>query len=227
MKYLALLILTISATLSIARTSNTSNYEKLSQIRQLDRFSFGSCNKEYLEMNLWGQILADQPQLFMWGGDNIYGDKGDNVGNLREKYNQQNSKVGYQELKRRTPIIGIWDDHDYGINDAGAENPNKEENKHHLLDFLEVPLNAAVRHRDGIYQDYTFGTNNKVKFIMLDNRYNLTKDNVLGENQWHWLEEQLKISNAKIHFIVGGISIIGAKVPKSNNGPTTLVSNSA
>ncbi len=193
-----------------------SNYEKLHHIKQLDRFSFGSCNKEYLENNLWGSILADKPQLFIWGGDNIYGDRGDNAGDLKGKYETQNAHPGYQALKATTPIMGIWDDHDYGINDAGAENPDKEKNKHLLLDFLDIPLNAAVRYRDGIYQSYTLGTNDrKVKFILLDNRYNLTEDNVLGDNQWAWLDEELQNSTAAIHFIVGGISIIGPKIPNS------------
>lgn len=193
-----------------------SNYEKITQIQQLNRFAFGSCNKEFLENSLWDKIASEEPQLFMWGGDNIYGDRGDNAGNLKEKYEIQNENYAYKNLKKHTPIIGIWDDHDFGINDAGSENPNKENNKHLLLDFLEVPINASVRYRDGVYQSYALGHNSrKVKFIMLDNRYNLTEDSVLGEKQWQWLEQELRQSTASIHFIVGGISIIGPKIPNS------------
>jgi alkaline phosphatase D len=35
-------------------------------------------------------------------------------------------------------MIGIWDDHDYGINDAGKDTANKEERKTMFLDFLNI-----------------------------------------------------------------------------------------
>jgi hypothetical protein len=38
-----------------------------------------------------------------------------------------NDLLDYKELREGnyTKIIGIWDDHDYGVNDGGAKNPIK------------------------------------------------------------------------------------------------------
>ena len=194
----------------------SSNTQMLSDIDKLSRFAIGSCNKEYKEQVVWPGLLRDKPQLFVWGGDNIYGDQEPNKNNFAVKYVIQNNNEQYQKLKAVTPILGIWDDHDYGDNDAGAENPKKIENKKLLLDFLEVPKDAPVRSHDGIYQTYTFGRGEtESRFIMIDNRYNLTETEIMGASQWRWLEETLKASTAKVHFIVGGLAIIGPKVIRS------------
>lgn len=39
-------------------------------------------------------------------------------------------------------IIGTWDDHDYGLNDAGKEFDRKSTNQRLLLDFLDEPLDS-------------------------------------------------------------------------------------
>ena len=39
--------------------------------------SFGSCNNQNIQNNLWAPILRHQPDLFIWGGDIIYSDTED------------------------------------------------------------------------------------------------------------------------------------------------------
>lgn len=45
----------------------------------------------------------------------------------------------YAAFVNRTPIIGIWDDHDYGINDGGKFYTNREESQQVFLDFIGEP----------------------------------------------------------------------------------------
>jgi alkaline phosphatase D len=33
---------------------------------------------------------------------------------LKEKYDLQKKHAGYEKLRREMPVIGVWDDHDYG-----------------------------------------------------------------------------------------------------------------
>ena len=40
-------------------------------------------------------------------------------------FDSAKNDINYQVLLNSTPIIGMWDDHDFGINDAGIENPFK------------------------------------------------------------------------------------------------------
>ena len=82
------------------------------------RIAFGSCGSQNNDLPIFNIITDHNPDLFIFLGDNIYGDTEDmNV--LRNKYNQLGSKASYQNMKQNVPIIATWDDHDYGWNDAG------------------------------------------------------------------------------------------------------------
>jgi hypothetical protein len=48
---------------------------------------------------------------------------------LKEKYDLQKARKEYKALFQKTPIIGIWDDHDYGKNDGGVEYAKKKESQ--------------------------------------------------------------------------------------------------
>lgn len=191
----------------------------------LQTIAFGSCDRQDLPQDIWRDVLANEPDLWIWLGDNIYGDS-ENMSVLAEKYQIQKSNELYTQLRAGTPIVGIWDDHDYGANDGDKNYAMKDESKALMLDFLDVPKNADVRKRPGAYQAYTFGTaGQRVKVILLDGRYfrdelepgsgdsgqrykaNPTGD-ILGEAQWAWLERELTDSDAQIHFIGCGIQVI-------------------
>ena len=113
----------------------------LGQNGKLDRMAFGSCNRQDAPQPLWKPIIAEKPDLWVWMGDNIYGDS-PVMDTLRAKYIRQNSNLDYQLLKARTPIIGVWDDHDYGINDGGKNYAQKKTSRDLMFDFLNVPQAA-------------------------------------------------------------------------------------
>ncbi len=189
--------------------------------KSVDVIAFGSCNRQNRPQPLWQPILADQPDLWIWMGDNIYGDTPD-MDTLRAKYELQNLVPDYQALKAKTPIIGVWDDHDYGINDGGKNYAQKKESKNLMMDFLGVPADAPVRKREGAYSSHLIGSgDNLVKIILLDARYfrdTLEKiekvyqlnqnGEVLGEAQWNWLEKELNNSPAKVNLISSGVQIL-------------------
>lgn len=189
----------------------------------LTKIAIGSCNRQDLDQGIWRNINDEEPDLWIWLGDNIYGDTED-MQRLEDKYIQQKHNFLYGAFRRKTPVIGIWDDHDYGVNDGDKNYPKREASQQLMLDFLDVPKDAPVRSQEGGYQSYVFGSaEKKVKLILLDARYfrdelerndgyqrykpNLTGD-ILGEAQWGWLKEQLTNSEADIHFIASGIQMI-------------------
>ncbi|GMF54018.1 unnamed protein product [Phytophthora fragariaefolia] len=51
----------------------------------------------------------------------------------------------YASFVNRTPIIGIWDDHDYGINDGGKEYSYREQSQQVFLDFIGEPMDSPRR----------------------------------------------------------------------------------
>ena len=190
----------------------------------LSKIAIGSCSHEYDDDQMWPYVMENDPDLWIWLGDIIYGDS-DQESVLQAKYNQQKSRASYQRLIAKVPVIGIWDDHDYGVNDGGKEYPIKDRSKVLLQEFLDVEKDNPVYNHSGAYNSYTYGEAGQlIKIILLDARYfrdpietnpdpairyqiNLDGD-VLGEEQWAWLEKELNGSEADIHFICSGIQII-------------------
>ena len=93
------------------------------------RVAFGSCSRSTLDQPLWSNILEREPQLWVWSGDVVYGDEmkslvpfvfeSGGVDGLRRHYERQNAVPDYAALVAKVPIVATWDDHDYGLNDAG------------------------------------------------------------------------------------------------------------
>ena len=186
----------------------------------LSILSFGSCNRVDLEQPLWDDIVGEQSDAWLWLGDIIYGDTED-MAKMKAMYSEQKSKQGYKDLVAKTKIFGIWDDHDYGVNDGGKNYVKKKESRDILFEFLDVkPSNENWNH-EGAYQSYTFGkTGQRIKLILLDTRY--FKDpirrekgvyiadknaDLLGSVQWTWLENELK-EKADLFIIANGTQVL-------------------
>ena len=153
--------------ISIDAMSQQSNYEKLRLIKNLDRIAFGSCNKQFSTQDLWKDLIQQSPDLFIWGGDNVYANT-TTAANILKSYQLQNDIDEYRFFKSITPIIGTWDDHDYGNNDEDGHFSLKKISQEYALNFLEEPLFSPRRFRQGIYTSYSFGVaRKKIKIIVL------------------------------------------------------------
>ena len=190
------------------------------------RIVFGSCCHQAKPAPIFSSILAYNPQVFIWMGDNIYGDSTD-VSVLRQKYAVQKQRPEYISLLKGSTVIGTWDDHDYGANDAGKNYPSKQQAQQALLDFLQEPENSPRCQQSGIYALHDFGNEGqRVRIFLLDTRYfrDDPGDNadVLGEEQWTWLEKNLLESKASLNLIVSSIQVLPEdhRFEKWSNFPT-------
>ncbi|NMF47336.1 alkaline phosphatase family protein [Pseudoalteromonas arctica] len=197
---------------------------------------FGSCGHQDKNIPIFNAINKEQGDLFIFLGDNIYGDTND-MDVLANKYQRLGAKPGFKTLKAQTPIIAMWDDHDFGQNDAGKEYPHKEQSRQIMLNFWDEPANSARRTRpDGIYTSYMYGENEQtIQVIMPDLRWNRDALNhvgeleyytkrklnnqgpyspsevkgasMIGEAQWQWLEQELK-KPAAIKLIASSLQLL-------------------
>lgn len=178
--------------------------------------------------------MAQNPELFLFIGDNIYADTED-MDVMKAKYAQLGAQPGYRKLLRTCPVLATWDDHDYGVNDGGEWYPKKDESQTIMLDFFGVPQDSPRRKRRGVYGACVFGpAGRRVQVILLDTRYfksRHTKDTrsdpekkrlnivgwyvpnkdpqttILGAEQWKWLEAQLK-EPAEVRIIASSIQVV-------------------
>ncbi len=199
---------------------------------RLSRISFGSCAKQDRPQPIWDAIVSGSPELFVFLGDNIYGDSAD-MDVLRTKYELLNNQPGYKKLKQICPVIATWDDHDYGKDDSGAEFTMRRESQQVFLDFLGVEKTDPRRTQEGVYWSKVYGPEGqRIQMILLDSRYfrsplktgfnsrepgegyrgkyvaNTDEGaTVLGETQWTWLAEQLKVP-AEIRVIGSSYQVL-------------------
>ena len=138
------------------------------------RIAFGSCADQDKPQPIWDAVLASEPDLFVFLGDNIYGDTRDPAV-LRAKYAQLAAQPGFKQLRERVPILATWDDHDFGENDAGADYPMKEESRRIFCDFWDEPADSPRRRRNGIYDSVEYGaTGQRLQILLPDLRFNRT-----------------------------------------------------
>ncbi|NDC53937.1 MAG: alkaline phosphatase family protein [Planctomycetia bacterium] len=195
----------------------------------LRRIAAGSCIREDRPQPVWRAVAAFEPDTILLLGDNVYGDTED-VAVLRGKYAALAADPGFGPLRERVPIVAVWDDHDYGANDAGREFPRRRESQQVFLDFFGVPADSPLRHRDGIYRSLVVGPpGRRVQFICLDTRfhrsalavrpaserrrgegpYRPTDDpeaTILGAEQWRWLAAALA-EPADIRILLSSIQV--------------------
>ena len=211
LKTLPIILMTLSFSL-YAQT----NQDRLDQLQNLKKIAFGSCNNQNDEQPLWKDMIKQRPDLFIWGGDNIYADWGKSD-SVERAYRKQNAHPDYAKFKTLTPMIGTWDDHDYAYNEAGGDNTFKKESQKLFLDFFDVPTDSPRREQEGIYHSFEANSEGQtIKFILLDNRYFKGLEPnapLLGETQWQWLENEFKNSTASLHVIVTGLSIFSPLLP--------------
>ncbi len=194
------------------------------------RIAYGSCARQWEDQPVWWAIVNSKPDVFVFLGDVMYAD-GVNMNAKKRAYAKLAAFPGFRELKRTTRVLAVWDDHDYGYNDAGGEYPPKRSSQRLFLDFFKEPADSPRRKRMGVYESYYFGNPpRRVQVILLDTRYfrdpldKITPDppfrtayrptsdvsrTMLGNAQWKWLEAELgkpadvRILASSIQFVAG------------------------
>jgi alkaline phosphatase D len=191
-------------------------------LKIIERIAFGSCSDQNEDQSILYHVANRQPDLFIYLGDNIYGDSKD-MDVLDAKYHQLAAKLPFQALKDSCEILATWDDHDYGKNDAGKGFAMKQESKALFLKFWKEPGNSKRYEHDGIYHsEYYQHGNDILQVILLDTRTFRTRlkysylrfikyknsyrpnysetATILGAAQWLWLEAELS-KEASIRII--------------------------
>ena len=170
------------------------------------KLGIGSCVDQDYPTPAWASLEKESINSFFFLGDNIYGDvpsgRLDNVILSYEKLNDQ-----MPSWLKNTEKLVIWDDHDYGLNDAGANYIYKAESQQIYNDAWNIDQNDPRRSREGIYfSELKDIAGKKILIVGLDTRYfrsNLIKignsykphknsnTTILGPIQWQWLEKEL------------------------------------
>jgi alkaline phosphatase D len=200
---------------------------------ELTRLAFGSCLQQENPAPILSAVAASGAQAFVMLGDNVYGDayRGDmSLPELREAYQTLAGHPDFETVNGALPIWPVWDDHDFGLNDAGGDFSAKGYAQDIFNAFWRIPEGDPRRARDGVFWSETFGPEGRrVQVILLDTRFFRdvltptddrgapgkerylpdadTTKTMLGEAQWAWLKGELD-EPADLRIVVSSIQVI-------------------
>ena len=160
------------------------------------------------DYHILSNMAKQNAALMLWLGDNTY---------YREVDWDSRTGIYYRNTHTRSlpdlqPLLGkmhhyaIWDDHDFGANDAIGTFYNKDVTLEAFKDFWANP-NYNVSGGTGISGQFSYAD---IDVFMLDNRWNRTpiydssKGKILGKKQLNWLMASLKNSRASFKLIMVG-----------------------
>lgn len=160
--------------------------------------------------------MAKTPSDFMlWLGDNTYTREADwtSKSGFYYRYTHTRRCRNMQRLLASRPQYAIWDDHDYGPNDANASFELKDISLQAFRDFWG---NKTFGEPDnpGVYTKFTWSD---CDFFLLDDRYYRSAESVkdsasakkyLGDQQLQWLLNGLASSGATFKFIAVGNQVL-------------------
>jgi hypothetical protein len=158
--------------------------------------AFGGCARIGSNGRVFDAIRALDPTLMLLLGDLYYGNVSENdPDQFRRHYERLLSRPAQSALYRSVPVDYVWDDHDFGPDGAGADNPARPAARQV---YGELFPHYALPAGDGgpIYHAFDIG---RVRFIVTDLRSARDAPDepdgpdktMLGTAQKAWLEQQL------------------------------------
>ncbi len=210
---------------------------ELDATKPISRVVFGSCLDEDLEAPALNSMASEGGDVVLLIGDNIYADvkdgayheNGPDLEGVRAGYEALAKMPEFVQLRETTPMLVTWDDHDYGANDNGGEFLFKEFSERIYERFWGLEDTDVADH-PGVYTSVMTGPDGqRLQLIVTDTRFFRTEltptdeygakgkerylpsqdpnQNMLGDAQWAWLEEELK-KPADLRLFVSSIQVI-------------------
>lgn len=171
-------------------------------------------------------IAAGKPDVMLWLGDSIYYRDTDFTGDvsarMNERWTAMREFAPLQNLLRTGHHYAIWDDHDYGPDNADRSFALKAQT---LALFKRYWANRdyGLPETPGAFSHTSF---EDVDLFLLDDRYYRDDDNaddrpgktMLGSSQIEWLKHELRRSTATFKLVVNGSRMLSDRVAVERRG---------
>jgi alkaline phosphatase D len=180
------------------------------------------------DSTIFTTMAKEKSDFMLWLGDNWYTREVDyysNWGLFKRAATDRKIPI-LQDFWKSMPHYAIWDDHDFGWNDADASYPFKKSSRDAFKSYWANPSYGVKD--DAVYSKFTW---NDVDVFLLDDRWYRSNDNMkdsingrpnpdkqmFGKEQIQWLKNALLQSNANgsINFriIATGSQVLNPNSP--------------
>ena len=195
-------------------------FKALDRQKKNPKIAIGSCMHEGKQISdqalIWKKLLDQDPDMIFLIGDNVYIDSTHDLKKLSRdqvdgdwifrRYIEMRIHIPLYKSSHLYPTLVTWDDHDFGVNNAGKEFKYLDETTKAFNLFW---AQGALTKGPGVSSSFqAFGQN----FIFLDNRTFREKNSKkeptahshLGKSQRKWLLGQLQKNPIPSWLILGG-----------------------
>jgi len=155
------------------------------------------------------EIPKKDPDIMLWLGDNVYYREPDfySVKRMDYRYKDARNTPQMQRLLAEAVNLAIWDDHDYGPNNADRSYRMREEALQIFKRYWANP-DYGINGTSGVFTRYKYSD---IEFFFLDDRYHRAPNRLdkkdkpfFGKEQLQWLKDGLAGSYATFKIIVVG-----------------------
>ncbi len=176
------------------------------------------------DSSIFETMAKEKASFMLWLGDNWYTREADYYSEwgLWYRAHRDRSLPVLQALLKAMPHYAIWDDHDYGPNNADKSYVFKETSRKVFMNYWANP--SYGQNNEGIYTRFTYGD---ADFFLMDDRYFRSNDEMSpvifdqpnaskrmwGEKQMDWLKNGLIQSRSTFKFIVTGSQTLNPASP--------------
>lgn len=161
-----------------------------------------SCARTGSNGAVFDAMTEEDALLYLALGDAHYGNiDSTEVGPFLDAYDYMLTRPGQAAFYRSTPLAYVWDDHDYGPNDADSSAPGRAAV---ARAYRSVVPSADLVDEVSIYQAFTIG---RVRFVMTDARSQKTAETMLGDAQRAWLIDELTTASRTHALVVWANSV--------------------
>ena len=182
-------------------------------------FAFGSCARTGSEHAVFETIRRRDPAFFLHLGDLHYVNiSRDDPQFFRAAWDTVLASTTQGALYRTVPLAYMWDDHDFGPNDADARTPSRAAARRVYREYAPHYALPAGEGNAAIYQAFSIG---RARFIMTDLRSERSPKNarggpgktMLGAAQKEWFKRELAEASRShaIVFWASSVPWIGAE----------------
>ena len=189
--------------------------ERAGQLRTLAQgsptsfsFALGSCSRIASNGSVFDRIREAEPDLFLITGDFAYEDFWTNDrAAFRGMYDTQLTTPAMDALVRSVPVAYMWDDHDFGPNDADSTSDSGPAAQVVYRQAVPHPGLPAGAGPEPIYHSFVLG---RVRFVLTDARSEKSPKSdpddqdktMLGARQLDWLSGELQAAAAAGEVVV-------------------------
>lgn len=181
--------------------------------------AFGSCAGDWGEdpsQPIWKAVDGLRPDLFLWLGDDVYFSLAEkewlDPAAMARRWRLQRALPALQPLLAHTAHYAVWDDHDYGPNDADKTWRGRDVALGLFTRYWANP-GYGTGGEPGVWFRFRRG---RVEFFLLDSRSHRDPaaqepdrfKTQFGEVQWRWLEEVLAASDADFKVLCSPVQVL-------------------